>query len=72
MSKRERRGRNFQRTIEPSLGAHLGADDLGAEESRTRQLQNDVDTTYAGELAMRSEEAIRSRIRRLHLGRRWP
>jgi hypothetical protein len=69
---RERRGRNFQRSIEPGLGAHLGADDLTALDSRTRQLAEGSDATYAGELALRGEEAIRARIRRLHLKRRWP
>lgn len=71
-SRRERKGRNFQRTIEPSLGAHLGVDDLTASESRSRQRSEGDDATYQGHLALSSESAIRARIRRLHLGRRWP
>ena len=55
-----------------SIGAGLGADDVTAEDSRMRQLSEGGDATYAGELARRSEAAIRSRIKRLCLRRHWP
>ncbi len=75
MSKRKGRaksGRNFQRVLVASIGAGLGADDQTAVDSRTRQLSENPDTTYTAHLAMSAETAIRSRIKRLHLRRRWP
>ena len=71
-SRREHRGRNFQRSIEPSLGAHLGEDDLTALESRMRQGEEVDAWTYAAELARRSKAAILGRIKRLKLSRHWP
>lgn len=71
-SRRERRGRNFQRVMAQSIGAGRGSDDLTASESRSRQRAEGDDATYQGHLQLSAESAIRARIRRLHLGRRWP